>query len=309
MFDTIWQDLKREYRTGNMVTRIILVCVAIFISVALIRLITKGANVSNSAAYTAMINYLSIAGDPIQLLKQPWSIFTHMFLHEDVWHLVWNMLWLYIFGRIVGDLLGDQRVLPLYILGGLAGALFFLVYSMAFGLKGYALGASAAVSAVVFAAAFTSPDYMIRLILLGNIPIKYIAAFHLVMDILSLGSGNTGGHVAHLGGAAMGAIFVLQLRRGLDLTEPLQSTILWWKSLWSQSDTTRRRASSYRESQSRRSIKIVHSQKKRSTTRKASSPAPDDMQTRMDKILDKINATGMSSLSDEERDFLQSFGK
>ena len=307
MFDSIWEDAKREYRMGNMVTRIIMICVSVFFAVALLDVIAKGIPDTGISTYRTFIEYLSMPGSGWQLLKQPWSLVTHMFLHEGFWHMLWNMVWLYMFGRIMGDLLGDRRVLPLYLLSGFSGAMVFFFYAMIFTSGGgYALGASAAVSGIIMAAAVTAPDYMIRLVLLGNIPIKYIAAFKILLDILSLGADNTGGSVAHLGGIAFGWFFVFQLRKGVDLTEPMQNWIFTIKN-WFSNDGKKTKQQSKRKEQSRKSMKVVHQQERKSSRRVKSAPE-DDMQLKMDRILDKINEKGMSGLTDEERDFLNSFG-
>ncbi len=308
MLDSVWQDIKREYHTGNMVTRIIMVCVALFVAIGLIRVFSQGVSTSDSSAYRWFLDLITVPSTWLGMLKEPWSLITYMFLHEGFWHLLWNMLWFYIFGRIFGDLLGDQRVLPLYLLAGLSGALAFLIYASMVGQPmGHLIGASAAVSGVVIASAVVAPDYMIRLILLGNIPIKYIAVFRIVMDLLSLAGDNAGGSVSHLGGVAFGWIFVWQLRQGTDLTSPLQSLIAKIRNWFSS--PTGSRADRRRKAQSRRSMKVVHQKSEpRDKSGKARSAPKDDIQTKMDRILDKINEKGMDGLTQEEKDFLKSFG-
>lgn len=123
-------------------------------------------------------------------------MFTSMFLHEGFWHLLWNMLFLYWFGRIVGDFIGDQRILPLYLLGGLTGAVVFFISAnlLPYGMGGrFALGASAGVMAIVVAAGTISPDYIMRLLLLGDVKLKYIVAVLVFLDLILIpNGGNTG---------------------------------------------------------------------------------------------------------------------
>ena len=94
-----------------MISKIILVNIALFIILKLVFVFTQG----GQGIYPLIKNGLSLPSDPSQLIRQPWSLFTHMILHEGFWHIIMNMLMLYWFGQIVGDLLGDQRVLPIYI--------------------------------------------------------------------------------------------------------------------------------------------------------------------------------------------------
>ena len=82
-----------------------------------------------SAFYSSFLSSFSLSSEPLNLLRRPWSLISHMFLHEGIWHIGWNMLMLYWFGRIVGDLIGDSKILPIYFLGGLCGALFYLTYA------------------------------------------------------------------------------------------------------------------------------------------------------------------------------------
>ena len=147
-----------------MISKIILVNVSLFILLKLIYVFTQG----GQGIYPAIHNWLSLPSDPSQLIRQPWSLFTHMILHEGFWHIIMNMLMLYWFGQIVGDLLGDQRVLPIYIMSGLFGGLVYILHDLYLpggtGGHAYALGASAAVMAVIWSAAMTSPDYNICLL-------------------------------------------------------------------------------------------------------------------------------------------------
>ena len=111
--------------------------------------------------YDAILRNLQISSDPLTVLIKPWTLITHMFLHIGIWHIVWNMILLYWFGKIVGDLIGDNKVLPIYIYGGLFGALIFMLY---FNLVGDgtvpAHGASAAVMAIIMVAALIAPDVL-----------------------------------------------------------------------------------------------------------------------------------------------------
>ena len=133
-------------------------------------------------------------------VKHPWLIFSHMFTHIGVFHLLFNMLILYWFGRIAADLVGDHRMLPLYLYSGLSGALIYLLTAPLIYPGGSNLhGASAAIMGIVAAAGMTAPDYQMRLLLLGDVRLKYIVAALLLLYIAGIANlDNVGGHFAHL---------------------------------------------------------------------------------------------------------------
>ena len=143
MLDSIWKDIKKEFSYGNMVTRIIFVNIGFFLFVYLVKLILRGihgGDPSFDLAFENFSNFFSLSGNLFFDLTHPWVFFTHMFLHFGFFHILWNMLFLYWFGRIVGDFIGNQRILPLYLLGGLAGAISYVIFAnVAYGGQGLSL--------------------------------------------------------------------------------------------------------------------------------------------------------------------------
>jgi len=304
MFESLIDDLKYAFRSGNVVTRIIIANVAIFVLLKLFYVFTFHVHAAEHPLYTALERSLSISSDPIHILKNPWSIITHMFLHTGTWHLVWNMLLLYWFGRITGDFLGDRRVLPFYILAGLFGMIVFLIAMQLLPVAGpnvhYAMGASGAILGIILCAAVLSPDYILHLMILGPIKLKYVAAVIIFFDIVgTAGFNNTGGHFAHLGGAIFGMIYVYYLRKGNDLTEPIQS---FFQFLSNKQASKPKRKDKY--------IKVVHRRSNQeisnvSNTVKRSKPE----QQVIDEILEKIKRKGIENLTEEEKDILYKASK
>ena len=203
------------------------------------------------------------------------------------------MLMLYWFGRIVGDLIGDRKILPLYIIGGLAGGIFYLMWEQFAGAGGYALGASGAVMCFVLAGAFLAPDYYMRLMLIGPVKLKYVAVGILLIDLLFNSTSNPGGTSAHLGGAIMGGAYVAMLQRGTDLTESLQRLFSW-------------QAARKNKERSKAPMTVVYNRKR---PERSTEVRTEDDQERIDAILDKINASGYDSLSREEKAFLYEASK
>lgn len=299
MFKSIATDLKREFRYGNMVTRLILINIGIFIAINIIKLILTGAaGGETSALYLKILYGLSISSDWWHNITHPWAIISSMFLHEGFWHILWNMLYLYWFGRIIGDFIGDNKIFPLYLLGGLAGGLAFFVASNLLPMFGasqyFALGASGAVMAIVMASGVLAPDYQMKLLLIGYVKLKYIVAVILLLDLLFIANNiNTGGHFAHLGGAAFGWYFIISLRNGNDLSIPINSAIDKFND-WLSSSNKQRPKSPLRSVKGGRGKSSSSGNPNRS----------DDLLAKVDEILDKIRKTGYESLTDEEKEIL-----
>ncbi len=307
MFNSVIEDIKREYNYGNMVTRLIILNVAIFLGVNVMML---GFRVLNAwelpSIYTDIVHFFCVSSDWWHNLTHPWVFFSSMFLHEGFWHILWNMLFLYWFGTIVRDFLGNHRILPIYLLSGLAGSLIYFatanVLSYTTG-NSFALGASGAVMGIVVAAGAVAPEYSMRLLFIGDVKLKYIVLAVLIIDLIGLAhNSNTGGHFAHLGGAAMGFLFVRQLQSGNDMGIVVQKTIDWVTGLFS------------RKEKKRKGPRVAYTNptlKKKSTRKptRASEVADDRTQEKVDAILDKIKRKGIDSLSQEEKDFLNNASK
>lgn len=149
-----------------------------------------------------------------ELLHQPWTAVTYMFTHYSPLHLLFNMLWLYWFVALVPQM-GGRRLVTVYLAGGFAGASLYLLTA---GPSAAPLcGASASVLALMAAAAVTAPDLRVRLFLLGDIRLKWIALVATGITLLGVGGGDGGGQWAHIGGVAAGAaaglIWRLRARR------------------------------------------------------------------------------------------------
>ena len=314
MFQSIWDDVKREFQYGNMVTRIIVVNIAVWIFVNLAKLVLR-LPTEDPTIYDDFLRFFSMSPNWKFILMHPWVPITSIFLHESFGHILWNMLTFYWFGRIVGDLLGNHRVLPLYLLGGFAGgAVYFIAaqfHVLGLGLPSeMVLGASAAVMAMVACAAYIAPDYIFNLLLIGPVRLKYIAFVLFFLDLISIADrSNTGGHLAHLGGAAFGLFFAAQLREGTDLGKPINRFIDFILSLISRRPKSRftyQRGGGSQKSYSnqQRTQKQTTQERKTTTANNPSDNVVSDEQARLDAILDKIKQKGYESLTKEEKELL-----
>lgn len=319
MLRSIWEEEKEKFINGNMVRRIIVINIAVFILVNLINLAFYVAFQFSphdpTARYTAspfyenyltFFKFFSMSADWKFVLTHPWILITSMFLHQGFWHILWNMLIMYWFGRIVGDFIGNQRILPIYLISGLAGGLIFFLTANLLnytGPNGYAYGASGAVMGIVVAAGTIAPEYVMRLLLLGDVKLKYIVVALVLLDLFSLASDvNTGGHFAHLGGALLGFLFVRQLQDGSDWALPVNNILDRINNLFSG---IRR--------PNRRKPKVVYKNTSRIKKRQQSggsrrgnqqSDNKQNYEEKLNSILDKIKVSGYESLTEEEKEFL-----
>ncbi len=308
MLASIWEDVKREFGYGNMVTRIIIINVVLFVFFNLLKVALRlGNEWEVPEFYDSIFHFFCVGKDWFHNVTHPWVFISATFLHIGIWHIFWNMILLYWFGKIVGDFIGNHRVLPIYILGGLVGALTFFITAnlipyIPAGVPAFAHGASAGVLAMALAAATISPDYSMRLILIGEVKLKYIVGALLLLDLVALGgNSNTGGHFAHLGGALFGFLFVRQLQNGSDWSEPFNGFLDKIKSFFN-GDGGKRQTNSPRK---RKRTSVFSNVGRNAKGNQASDTDVMGFQEKLDSILDKIRQSGMDSLTDAEKAFLK----
>ena len=208
------QKLSHEYRKSSILNKIIYINIGVFLFISIFE----------SFAFITQINIqhylekLFLPADTNKVISRPWTFLSYMFLHNNIFHLLFNMMWLYFAGNIFLLKLTQKKLLESYILGGICGGLLFIIsYNYIPALSVYkidakALGSSAGVLAIVIASATSSPNYNIRLPLIGLVKLKTIAIICVLIDIISIPKGNAGGHIAHLGGALFGYLYVKQLK-------------------------------------------------------------------------------------------------
>lgn len=300
MIGSIVKDIRYKFQSGNTITRLIIVNVAMFllIMIFLLALRLGSAFDPQNGLFDEAMKYLFLSGDVLWDARHPWVLITHMFTHVGFFHLLFNMLVLYWFGRIAGDLLGDHRMLPLYLYSGLTGALFYLLTAPLLYSGGSQLhGASAAIMGIVAAAGLTAPDYQMRLLLIGDVRLKYIVAALLAIYIIGIANmDNIGGHFAHLGGAAFGFFYVHMLRRGHDLANGfIRLTRFLQKPVKVPARPVKRKVT----------MEVRHRAGERQSDRSnKTTPAFQGDQERLDAILDKIKSSGYQNLSEEDKQFL-----
>jgi membrane associated rhomboid family serine protease len=277
----------------NIVQKLIVVNVAVFLLVNILKAVFGLFMISLQEVFD-LSRWLAVPAYPQTFLTRPWTLITYMFFHEGFWHILFNMMWLFWMGNIFLEYLGPKKLFSTYLLGGISGALLYMVAFNLFPLfrpvvsASYALGASAAVLAITVGIATLLPDYTIRLFLIGNIPLKFLAGATLLLDVLSISGSNAGGHIAHLGGALFGFIYVRRLKQGQDLAAGLNRFL---DKLVSRAPRRKKRWKK-------------PSRQGRPLTDEDYLGHKLQRQERIDEILEKISRSGYGSLSQEEKDIL-----
>ena len=281
-----YTQLLNNIRHRDSLSQLIIVNVAVFLVIALLRVFV----VLFELPAPNLMSYIEVSSGIGITLKHIWVLFTYMFVHYDVLHILFNMLMLYWFGRIFLTYFTPKNLVALYILGGLAGALFFILTfnTIPYFLKmnpTSMIGASASVMAIIFGAAFYNKDQEVMMFLFGRVKIVYIAIIIFILDFIALGgSSNQGGHIAHIGGALLGYFYAIQYRKGKDITRWVNLLIDKIVNLFKAKPrmrVTRKNAKSeddfsYNKRKHNESLEIDH-------------------------ILDKIKQSGYNRLNDDEK--------
>lgn len=281
---TLWQNIQyKMLRSGNKLNLLIGINVIVFLAINLSAIVEQlFTGFGNSAILKYTTEYLLLPAALPKMLTHFWTLLTYMFMHAGVLHILFNMLWLYWMGQIFEEYLGNKRTIGLYIMGGLAGALLYLLClnvlpaftSLNAAANSTIVGASASVMAIVVATATLLPNYTISLIFIGPVKLKWIVLFILIIDFLNIVGPNAGGEIAHIGGALVGFIYIKQLQKGHDWITGIANIF-----------------------KSKSKLKVVYS-----NTGKNSAEYP--RQDEIDRILDKISQTGVDSLSRQEKETL-----
>lgn len=287
------EEVKHYYNYGGSIAKIIVIAIAVFVLQLLVLLV--GDLILRGSWGTRVIQFFQMPSGLPQLIKQPWSIFTYMWLHKDPFHLIFNLLGIYWFGNVIKDLIGDAKVFPIFILGGIFGGIFyFLLGDLLFNgvfLKGafWLMGASGGLMALLGAAATLAPNYAFNLLFFGTVRLRWIAFAYIILNIFSIiSSDNLGGSLAHLGGFIFGSIFIMALQSGKDISKPYYAVIDFFNQLKSNKPK----------------MKIVPKEKKQTGGKQPDYFANKSNQEKIDAILDKISMSGYDSLTKAERDLL-----
>ncbi len=285
------EQLKDKYTKLNVLEKLIAINAIVFLFAVVFRRVIP-----------SFFSWIQLPSDFYDFLFKPWTIISYGFLHFDLFHLLFNMLWLYFLGRIFLNLFKPKMALNIYFMGIIAGGLTFLfgynVIPSVFKGSAYLIGASAGVRALLIFLSAYMPDKEIRFFTF-NLKLWWIGAVLVGLDVLSVfGGSNTGGSLAHLGGATLGFVYAKQLIKGHDIGTGFGRFMDWISGFFNPKTINKSS-----------NLKTVHKQKGKVAGYKKEEFNQFNNQKKIDLILDKISKSGYDSLSKEEKEFLFKAGK
>lgn len=250
-----------------------------------------------------LLQYFFLPSEVGLIFVRPWTVVTHMFMHAGFGHLFFNMITLYFIGRITSDFFANKKIYQLYFFGGLFGAfvtvLSFSIFPVFQGLGVVPMmGASAAVLAIIMATVALLPHYEVYLFGLFKMKLMWLGLIIVALDVINIPRGNSGGHIAHLGGALFGYLYVVGMQKGFGLdklTNRLRRVFVRKPRVVFDERKYYRRSKSPKE-------RVYQHQSQESNKSQGNRARPD--QEEIDAILDKINQSGYTSLTAEEKEIL-----
>ncbi len=286
-------DIKEAFsRRDNGLIQLILINVFVFLLLLVLQVSFSLSG--KSGIYDLILNQVALKSNLAHVLYKPWTLLTYCFVHQNVLHILFNMLFLFWFGQLVQEYLGSRRLVSIYLLGGIFGGIVFIaLYNLVplyrSQLDVLNLGASGAVYAVMLGAATLLPNYTFHVLIIGPVRIKYIAAFWVIVSFAQIPGTNAGGNIAHLSGALFGYMYIRMLRRGIDLGQPVEAVLDFFKRLFAK--------------QPRPTMQVKYRSQTRTTYSTYSTASAEDYpgDEEIDAILDKISKSGYESLTREEK--------
>ena len=269
----------------------------------LIRLIYILVDSSSTVFSTHILPWFILPANLSNLARAPWTFLSYMFVHTHIIAAFTNMLWLWAFGSILQDMAGNKKIIPIYLYGGIAGAIVYIAANYAipqlrpFITSSYLEGANASIMAVAIATTALAPDYRIFRMLNGGIPLWILTILFVIIDFAAIGTGAPALHLAHLAGGLVGFFFIVALRKGHDSGAWMAKFYNWFLDLCNPDK------------------KILTPQKTKEKlfyktgNQKPFEKHPIITQQRIDEILDKINQKGLHLLSEEEKNILKRAGE
>jgi membrane associated rhomboid family serine protease len=270
-----------------------------FVILGLIKLVYLIVESPSAAFANEILPWFVLPAKLSSLGKAPWTIVSYMFVHTGIISTFTNMLWLWAFGSILQDMAGNKKLIPIYLYGGVAGAVVFIISNYAIPhlrplIDFYSLnGANASIMAVAIATTTLAPDYRFFRMLNGGIPIWVLTLLFIIIDFAGIGNGGASFHLAHLAGAFAGFMFIVSLRRGHDAGAWMIRFYNWFMDLFNPDKK-----------------RLTPQKTKEKMFYKTGGQKPFEKrsiitQQRIDEILDKINQKGYPLLSEEEKNILK----
>lgn len=283
---------------GNALVWLFAINVVFFLILQVIRVAINVNDHSDQVFNTEVTGWFTLPANLLSLSKKPWTLLSFMFTDVNLMRAFSNMLWLWAFGSVMQNLTGNKKLVPVYLYGGLAGAVFFIAATYiitpqlaADDLTGL-LGANAPVMAIAAAATAIAPNYRLFSHIRGGMPIWILTVIYIVIDVMGVAQKGLAFPIAHIAGAAAGFVFVKLLKNNVDGSEWMNDFYNWFINLFNPNKKTQKNIIKER---------VFYNTGSRSPYQKTSIVT----QHRVDEILDKISQKGYNALSKEEKDILK----
>jgi membrane associated rhomboid family serine protease len=265
-----FKQIASTFKQQGKLAQLIIINVALFLTI----------NLSFHLVHIDLVPYLGLPVGGVAFLFKFWTLFTYMFSHESLGHIFFNMLLFYFSAQLFFIILGESKLIYVYVMSGLVGAAFLLICGLIFPgsfANSILIGASASVTGVIMVMAVYSPNFMVSLFGVIQIPYKYFALLTFVLSTVIDFSLNTGGKISHVGGAIFGLTYGYFLKKGVDL---FNISILTKK---------------------KKKLSVVS---RNATIDDLYNETRSKGELRLNELLDKISKSGYDSLTRKEKDEL-----
>jgi membrane associated rhomboid family serine protease len=283
---------------NNALVLLFAVNMLVFLLINFIKIVYFISDTPQEIFYQQILHWFTLPASADVFWGRPWTLFSYMFTHHTIWHLISSMVWLWCFGFILQDLAGNQKLIPVYLYGGLTGGLVFLVagntlpaLQTSLSATPPLLGAGAAVMAVAVATTSLAPNYRLFPMISGGIPLWIITAIYVLIDIGSVGGTQLSQSGGHLMAGLVGYLYIHQLQRGRDWGAWMISLVEWVNGWFNPAQGSKKTFSDYTSSAQTKPPPFER--------------IPKVTQHKLDAILDKINQQGIDQLTEEEKEFLR----
>ena len=283
---------------GNALVALFTLNVIFFLLLITIKVVYFFFQANESAFISQILPYFEMPAQLTKLSERPWTLLSYMFSHIGVMQVLSNMLWLWAFGYILQELTGNKKIIPIYIYGGLAGALAFSLANYLipplrpFIGNASLMGGNAATMAVAVATTFLAPQHRFFRNLNGGIPIWVLTLVYVLIDIAGVASLSAAYSLSHLFGGLAGFIFIYLLRYNIDGSLWMNNFYDWFINLYNPNKPTPKN-------------RIKETVFYNASGRKPFNKTSNITQQRVDEVLDKINQEGFQFLTAEEKDILK----
>jgi len=279
---------------NNALTWLIIINSIVFVVLLFIKLIYQVSSDNGLVSFqTQIADWFALPASGSKLLTRPWTVLSYMFSHDNLWYLISSVLWLWCFGFILQELAGNNKLVPIYLYGGVVGGIIFilsanLLPNLRTDIQFLSeAGAASAVFAIAVGTTALAPDYRLFHQLNGGIPLWVLTIVYVAIDFATIGSENIAVTISHIAAGAAGFLFIKQLKKGNDLGLWMNNFANWINDLFNPEK------------------KYQTDQLYYKPTRKPYQKTLHVTQQRLDEILDKINQQGYQLLTEDEKEFLK----